>query len=784
MREPNNRRARYRLVGPEPLEDRVVPCHLVGTWNAVAAYSDVWQHGDFAYLGSFQNQNGVQIIDISDPANPTFAANFTSTLTGADNQFRDIHVQTDPDSGQDIAFFSSDSVNTTTGTSGGVHIVDVTNPFAPVELFWINPSNGGYNRVHTITVDGDYLYESDTRTPVVKVFNIDNPAAPFFVRNITSPSGGPVHESTALNGRLYTAVINSTGYADIFDISNVGDTSVSVPLLGSFVTGSSAHTSWPSDDGNYVAVARETFGGDVKLWDIHNPAVPVLASTISVPTTEAYSAHQPMIVGNLLYVAWYQAGLRVYDIQNPSSPVLVGNHDTFPGPVSGYNGAWGVHSLLGPDRIVVVDMETGLYIFELEMASIAGQKYEDVNGNGSKDAGEPGLPGWTIFLDQNGNNTLDAGESSTTTDANGNYLFSGLQPDTYLVREVSQPGWQRTTTNPAPIAASVGDLVTNTTGVDFGNFRRFAISGQVFEDQNGNAARDAGEPALAGRTVFLDANGNDNLDGGEASASTDVTGTYSFTGLGAGTYRVRDVAPAGWAHSTPNPSPFNGTSGANVSGVDFGDVRAITISGQVYEDRNGNAAKDTGDLGIAGRTVFHDANNNGALDSGEPTAVTNSAGAYTFASLGPGTYRVREVLPSGWVRTTPNPAEFTVMSGEAVTGIDFGDFRLVTISGIVFKDNNSNGIQDPREGGLAGWTVYLDANHNGILDSGETSVTTNSTGAYTFTSVGPGTFYVRQVVKSGWTQTTSNPGPIDTISGLDVFDIHFGNKKRTKGSVP
>ena len=57
----------------------------------------------------------------------------------------------------------------------------------------------------------------------------------------------------------------------------------------------------------------------------------------------------------------------------------------------------------------------------------------DINGNGQQDAGEPGLQGVTVnLLDANGNVV-----NTTTTDANGQYLFAGLSPDTYIVEFVT-----------------------------------------------------------------------------------------------------------------------------------------------------------------------------------------------------------------------------------------------------------------------------------------------------------------------------------------------------------
>src|SRR5205085_12584357 len=75
---------------------------------------------------------------------------------------------------------------------------------------------------------------------------------------------------------------------------------------------------------------------------------------------------------------------------------------------------------------------------------ISGVKYNDLNANGVRDAGEPGLANWRIYLDANNNGALDAGERNTLTGATGAYSFNVLPPGTYHVREVQQAGWRRT----------------------------------------------------------------------------------------------------------------------------------------------------------------------------------------------------------------------------------------------------------------------------------------------------------------------------------------------------
>ncbi|MBW4549589.1 MAG: S8 family serine peptidase, partial [Aphanocapsa sp. GSE-SYN-MK-11-07L] len=77
-------------------------------------------------------------------------------------------------------------------------------------------------------------------------------------------------------------------------------------------------------------------------------------------------------------------------------------------------------------------------------AEIQGMKWNDRDGDGLKETGELGLSGWTIYLDSNTNGQLDNGETSTTTDAQGNYRFTDLRPGTYTVAEVMQTGWKQT----------------------------------------------------------------------------------------------------------------------------------------------------------------------------------------------------------------------------------------------------------------------------------------------------------------------------------------------------
>src|SRR5262249_17119583 len=149
----------------------------------------------------------------------------------------------------------------------------------------------------------------------------------------------------------------------------------SPPLLGSVDSGQSSHSSWMSNDGKLMASARETVNGDLRLFDISNPSAPVLLSIITAQSLgiDAFSPHNPYIVGNMLFVSWYQAGLVVIDISNPSQPRFAGVYDTSSVASTGFDGCWGVYPFLGVDRTLVSDLDGGLFIVEATEA-LAGPR--------------------------------------------------------------------------------------------------------------------------------------------------------------------------------------------------------------------------------------------------------------------------------------------------------------------------------------------------------------------------------------------------------------------------
>ena len=295
---------------------------------------------------------------------------------------------------------------------------------------------------------------------------------------------------------------------------------------------------------------------------------------------------------------------------------------------------------------------SGLNFGNFKDPVITGQAFWDLAGNGVKDPGDPALPGWTVRLSEGGGVI-----ATTTTNASGIYQFIVAAPGTYTVSELLPGGWRETLPgSPGTYTVAVADKTSGEAyaSKDFGNIPiPSTISGTVFNDLNNNGKRDTGDPGLAGLTVFLDLHGDGILHSDDPTAVTDGNGNFAFVAQATGVYHVREVLPAGVKQTTTNPGAITITSltGPSFGSVNFGNFLLGTISGEVFRQETDSPRGAA--IGLAGWTVYIDTNGDGKLEPGEPTALTNSGGFYTFTGLAPGTYTIREVLMPGYLLSSP-----------------------------------------------------------------------------------------------------------------------------------
>ncbi|OWK40435.1 hypothetical protein FRUB_05354 [Fimbriiglobus ruber] len=405
---------------------------------------------------------------------------------------------------------------------------------------------------------------------------------------------------------------------------------------------------------------------------------------------------------------------------------------------------------------------TGLKIGVYQDVLFTGVTYNDVNGDGIQEANEPAVAGFTVQLvDTNGNVV-----ATTTSSATGAYsLYGG--PGTFTVREVPPTGWVQTTPNPGYTTTTDGGPLVST---NFGNFQTITLSGVVYDDINGNATQDAGEPPLVGWTVQLVNSSGTVVN----STTTDVNGAFSFSGVGPGTYSLQEVLQPGYAASTPSSYPVTGVSGQSQTFA-FGDYVPGTVSGTIFEDLGRDGTFDSGDPGSAGWTVDL-LNGNGTVVA---SATTGSGGTYSFGTLAPGSYSVQLVPRPSWVVTTALPPAVTLASSQSLTFANIGVLRFASLGGFVYIDANRNSIKDPSERGLAGGVVGLfDSNGNQI-----STITTGADGSYFFGGLDNGTYTVKLISNTaGFSLSGPNPTASftetltvgSTTASNDVEGLNFG----------
>jgi len=402
--------------------------------------------------------------------------------------------------------------------------------------------------------------------------------------------------------------------------------------------------------------------------------------------------------------------------------------------------------------------------------SISGYKFDA--------DGQTGLGGWTIKLYSCLENFLNCTYSTeTTTDVNGLFTFAGLSTGLFKVEEVLQGGW----TNLSDLFHNVTLApVANSENNNFVNFELGKITVCKYNDINGNGGLDGEETTVNGVTMNLSVWDEENEEWvALAPQDTEGNGCTQFSGLTQGSYQVTEDVPQGYYPTSPvDPNSFevDVNSGTDVT-FNFLNSPYRTISGQKYEDVNGNGQKDSGEAGLPDWTIYIDSNFNDAFDGGEDFRITDADGNYEFTNLVSDLYRIREVTDSAWTQTQPVSGYYDadVHVDVTSTGNDFGNFENGNIGDFIWQDTNGDGAQDPGEPGIAGISVnlYLDTDGtpglNTLTDTLVGTDTTDGTGGYLFENLGPGEYFtdvIESTLPAGFANTTPDPvGPIVLSSG-------------------
>lgn len=394
------------------------------------------------------------------------------------------------------------------------------------------------------------------------------------------------------------------------------------------------------------------------------------------------------------------------------------------------------------------DVDFGLCT--IKYGSIAGRYFLDGNRDGVDNA-EPGLGGKTVsLLDANG-----ALIRTTTTAADGSYLFAQVEPGTYKVA-FAEPtdGLVFTGQNVGADDAVDSDVdpqtgVTATitlapgeakTDIDAGvkDPATAEVGNLVFLDANGNGLRDEGEAGVDGVAVEL-------RDDKGAVVGTTVTangGLYSFTGLTAGSYALAFAATEGLAFTTKSAAAadaLNDDSDADALGLtdtfilSAGEIETDIDAGLVVLNKAPTPQNDTG-RGCADTEIVVNVLGNDSDPEGDALTVTKVNGIAIGA----------ETIDIDGVKVTLRDGKLVFDGETAQAALDIGQKATVSYSYTVADPSGNEAIAN------------VDITFCGDANSVESFCATLPSGAVTYqvaasnvqAPVGPEAFTV-QIISSG-----------------------------------
>ncbi len=315
------------------------------------AYNEIWgvaKNGhEFAIIGSTQ---GTHIFDVTNPEDGYLAA----YIEGADSSPAIVHRDFHDYNG--YLYAVADEGEST------LQIIDMAN--MPTSFNVVYDSDELIKRAHNIFIDSDnaIMYVCGGRVMEewneLSLFSLEEPQNPIFLKKFDDV--GYVHD-------IY--VKDNIGYLNagdnglfIVDFSNTSSPQI-IGSLTEYPDKGYNHSGWLDSTGNTYIFADENHGYEMKICDVSNPNEINVNTTFLSNVDSESIAHNLIIKDNYVYVSHYHDGLYIWDISDPSNPVVAGSFDTYlPEDHSSYRGAWGVYPLLPSGNILVSDMQAGLFV--------------------------------------------------------------------------------------------------------------------------------------------------------------------------------------------------------------------------------------------------------------------------------------------------------------------------------------------------------------------------------------------------------------------------------------
>ncbi len=270
--------------------------------------SDLWLHGDFAYTGTWNCRSNLcgdrlHVWDVSAPDQPSL----TDFVTVDARVVNDVKIRADGTIGVITHEISNDALN-------GVTILDLADPSQPTVITRF--TSGLESGVHNVWVEGDYVYVVvDGVGNGLRVLDISTPSNPTIVASYYAGSSF-LHDVYVRDGLAFLSHWNA-GLVILDVGNGVAGGSPTNPIeVGRIHTsGGETHNAWYWPASGYVFVGEEDFTtpGIMHVVDASDLANPREVASFAVPGATPHNFWLDESRG-ILYAAWYENGVRALDV--------------------------------------------------------------------------------------------------------------------------------------------------------------------------------------------------------------------------------------------------------------------------------------------------------------------------------------------------------------------------------------------------------------------------------------------------------------------------------------